>query len=430
MTPTPARRSPPYQALLMQGRSLRRALATLTVIGALVLSLAVYATHDWLAREAFELGFSEAAVEALLVGLLLLGTNLLLGLLVFRLHFRAAGELHAAMAEVHRCTANAEARALANGYALEEGAQLDQAFGEQLEVAVRDSERSALDIVSRVSELNATASELLSYLNHSSLDAGDIETEIVQGVECIREIGRFVQELPEKIRQDMASIHDAMNGIRQIEGLATTIKDISKQTNLLALNAAIEAARAGEAGRGFAVVADEVRSLAIRATEAANTIEQGVDRALQAVERTLEVNLLGDSGKQLEQAASVVEAIGKLRDNYDDMRQYYKTLFAVVTRHNTNLAEQIAEVLGQLQYQDVSSQRIGRILCTLEARAETLRAALDTASETNARALGLADELQRLREHYLDEESRHLAASDAPEARSAGAGGGPRIELF
>lgn len=414
----------------MQGQALRRALIGLTVTGALILGVVVYFTHDWLVVQAALLGITEPMIEALLVGGVLLVTNLLLGLVIFRLHFRNTGHLHEAMAQVHQGTAQAEARALANAHALEETIELDQSFSAQLDTAVHDSEGAALDIVNRVGSLNQSAQELLDYLNTSTLNAGDIEDEIVQGVTCISEIGQFVQDLPNKIRQDMDTIQHAMEGIRQIEGLAATIKDISKQTNLLALNAAIEAARAGEAGRGFSVVADEVRTLATRATDAADTIEQGVNQALAAVERSLEVNMLGDSSKQLEQAASVGDAINKLHENYDDVRQFYKTLFSVVTRHNTSLAEQIAEVLGQLQFQDVSSQRIGRIQSILAERSSLLRTALDLQSQGREQGLALAQNLDQLHDRYREEEQHHLRAHDELSNTPDDADTGARIELF
>ncbi|WP_246194776.1 methyl-accepting chemotaxis protein [Allochromatium palmeri] len=251
-----------------------------------------------------------------------------------------------------------------------------------------------------------------------------MEQDISHGVDDISEIARFVQELPAKIRHDMAAIQTVVQDISQLEGLATSIKDISKQTNLLALNAAIEAARAGEAGRGFAVVAGEVRTLATRAATAADTIEAGLNKALGAAERSMQLNFLSDSDQQLEQATDVVASVHRLRDNYEDMRQFYKTLFSVVTQHNTSLAEQIADMLGILQYQDVIGQRLTRLQAALRQRA----ALLITAGEPSDSLLHLAEALSQLHVDYLEDESRH-ARPAIGEAGTTSAGP-PSIELF
>ena len=251
-----------------------------------------------------------------------------------------------------------------------------------------------------------------------------MEQDIDQGVGAITEIARFVQELPAKFRHDMAAIQAIVSDIGQLEGMAVSIKAISKQTNLLALNAAIEAARAGAAGRGFAVVADEVRALASRATVAADTIEAGLNRALSGVERSLQLDFLKDSDQQIEEATQVVDSVQRLRDNYEDMRQFYKTLFSVVTQHNTSLAEQITEMLGVLQYQDVVGQRLTRLQDALQERNRLLVSVEVTGDDL----FELPERLHRLHLDYLERESQHERPRD--DAGTAGRAGPPSIELF
>jgi methyl-accepting chemotaxis protein len=262
---------------------------------------------------------------------------------------------------------------------------------------------------------------LLSYLTHSAHNALDMETDISHGVADITDVARFVQELPNKIHDDMTAIQRVLGDIRQLEGLAASIKRISKQTNLLALNAAIEAARAGEAGRGFAVVAGEVRMLADDAAAAADAIEAGLDQALTTVERNLRTDVLGASSQQLDRANHAVDSIHHLRDNYEDMRQFYKTLFSVVTQHNTILAEQISDMLGMLQYQDVVSQRVGRVQVALTQRCDLFNASASADDQLR----DLPQQLTQLLDEYLSAEACHARSTS-----SAGAGSEVRIELF
>ncbi|MCK7574998.1 MAG: methyl-accepting chemotaxis protein [Chromatiales bacterium] len=412
------------EATLAQARALRRVMAALTLIGTLVLSLLVYQTHDWIAFEAVRRGVDEGLLEALLVGGTLLVTNFLAGWFVFRLNFRTTGAMSQTLDGFDAVLQHNEQMQQAGNAALLQTSVLDQAFDERISEAIHDSETSALEVIERASRLNTAASTLLDYLRHSNMDANVMEQDITHGVDDISEIARFVQELPAKIRNDMAAIEAIVQDIGQLEGLATSIKDISKQTNLLALNAAIEAARAGEAGRGFAVVAGEVRALASRATAAADTIEAGLNKALSAAERSMQLNFLNDSNQQLEQATHVVASVHRLRDNYEDMRQFYKTLFSVVTQHNTSLAEQIGDMLGLLQYQDVVGQRLSRLQAAMRRRAELLVAA----GAPSDSLLLLADALNQLHVDYLADESRH--ARPAIGTNASASAGPPSIELF
>lgn len=417
------------EATRSQTRALRQILISMTLIGVVLLGLLVYLTHDWLGQVAAGWGVDRGLLQSLLVATLLVVVNWLSGFAFFRLNFRTAGAMKQALDGFDAALRDTEQFHQASAASLLQGAAMDQAVNQQLASAVKESETAALDVVSRASHLNEAASTLLNYLKSSNLDASAMEDDISHGVDDITEIARFVQELPAKIRHDMAAIHEIVGDIQQLEGLAGAIKDISKQTNLIALNAAIEAARAGEAGRGFAVVAGEVRSLAARASAAADTIEDGLNRALAGVERSLQLNFLGDAGQQLDQVTRVVDSVNHLKNNYADMRQFYKTLFSVVTQHNTRLAEQIADMLGVLQFQDVVGQRLERVRTMLDQRGELLL----RVGNTQAALLELPEALMQLHIDYLEDESRHArpgVVSGASNNPNESQGGGPQIELF
>jgi methyl-accepting chemotaxis protein len=316
--------------------------------------------------------------------------------------------------------------------------ELDNAIDGQLKEVVADTESSAMAMVEQVNKLNQHAASLLDYLRTSRMSAGDMEKEIENSVASIVQINNFVHLLPEMIKKDIEGIQSV--AAKEINGLVSfinVIQEISKQTNLLALNAAIEAARAGESGRGFAVVADEVRKLSVRSAEAAAMIEQGLISAQSAMTEGLQLRPMN---QQIAEAGKIVDSIRKLQNNYDDIRNYYKTLFGVVTEHNTNLAHEISEILGYVQFQDVVRQRIERVTTAMDERNQIFKewpASLNEIGDSSddfhtnvftdsplAKNKEPHEQMRAVLEKYLADEKRHAAVGkDADE-------GLPKLQLF
>jgi methyl-accepting chemotaxis protein len=166
--------------------------------------------------------------------------------------------------------------------------------------AVEEMTASVLEI--------ARNAETTASLTEKSKDSAE------QGCKQMDQVKHDVQGIDEGFKQVYASVSDLSHKADGIGSIAQTIEDIADQTNLLALNAAIEAARAGEAGRGFAVVADEVRKLAEKTMvatkevgEAVTGIQRGVSGTLSGMDRTKQI--IEQSMIQTDKAAKALSGI-------------------------------------------------------------------------------------------------------------------------
>jgi methyl-accepting chemotaxis protein len=128
--------------------------------------------------------------------------------------------------------------------------------------------------------------------------------------------------IKEKVGQSAAKVEEMGNRSTQIGAITAMIEDISSQTNLLALNAAIEAARAGEAGKGFAVVADEVRKLAERSSTSAKEINELVKGIQTTVDEA--VHAMEEGAREVEIGLGTAEKAGKALAAIDEVSLHLK----------------------------------------------------------------------------------------------------------
>ena len=263
----------------------------------------------------------------------------------------------------------------------------------ELSAQIEQSDRGAAESAQRLSEaatamneMNATVQEVAKNAGSASAASAETRKKAEAGAQVVEKAVRSIDQVHQmslELKDDMTQLNEHAQDITRIMGV---ISDIADQTNLLALNAAIEAARAGEAGRGFAVVADEVRKLAEKTMASTNdvgnaikAIQESTAKSMTGVDNAVErigeaTGLASQSGQALQEIVATVEATG------DQVNA-----IATASEEQSAASEEINQSIVQVN--DMSRQ-------TAEAMAEAAKAVSDLA----AQAQGLTNLIQELKE--------------------------------
>ncbi|SMF35513.1 methyl-accepting chemotaxis protein [Desulfovibrio gilichinskyi] len=262
-------------------------------------------------------------------------------------------------------------------------ASFSEALAAQIEQSSRGAEEQsamASEAATAMDEMNSTVFEVA---RNASTAAGsaDVAQEkalagdkmVVKAVETIAE----VHAISDALSHDMAELGTQAEGIGHIMGVIT---DIADQTNLLALNAAIEAARAGEAGRGFAVVADEVRKLA----EKTMTATGEVGSYITQIQNSTRKNIVS-AEKSTESILTVTELINKSGD-------ILKEIVASISE----TSDQVRSIATASEQQSAASEEISRSTGQINTIAGETAQAMTESAEAVSRLTSLARELNAI----------------------------------
>ena len=250
----------------------------------------------------------------------------------------------------------------------------------QMAAGAEEVSAQAETVATAGEEMSATSGDIAQNCQMASEGSQLASAAAVSGARVVNETIAVMSSIAERVRSSSIAVESLGSRSDQIGAIVGTIEDIADQTNLLALNAAIEAARAGEQGRGFAVVADEVRALAERTTRATReigemikTIQQETKGAVIAMEEgVIEVargsEKAADSGKALEQILQQINDVNS----------------------------QIHQVATAAEEQTATTSEISsNMLQITEVVAKTSRGAKESASSANQLSV-LAEDLRRI----------------------------------
>ena len=251
---------------------------------------------------------------------------------------------------------------------------------EQVSVISQDSatnidnqRRETEQVATAMNEMAATVQEVARNASEAAGAASHADNEAGAGRAVVRETTASIENLAHEVESAAQVVQQLANDSESIGAVLDVIKGIAEQTNLLALNAAIEAARAGEQGRGFAVVADEVRTLASRTQDSTKEIEGMIEQLQNGARNAVEVM---ENGRE------------KARTGVDQTKQAVQALDAI-TKAVATINQMNTQIASAAEQQRATTEEMNRNIININQIAEqTATSAIQTTTAS--------DELARL----------------------------------
>lgn len=251
---------------------------------------------------------------------------------------------------------------------------------DQTKNGIQQQSNETEQVATAMNEMVATVQEVTRHAESAAQMAQEADSQSLTGKNVVSRTVQSIEELAGEVNKASDVIHGLERDSESIGAVLDVIQGIAEQTNLLALNAAIEAARAGEQGRGFAVVADEVRSLASRTQASTQEIQEMIER-LQSGARDA-VSVMKNGTSQAEESVSQAAAAGSSLEE--------------ITHAVTNISQMNTQIADAARQQGTVAEEINRNISNITQVAEASTNSTEDMARSSLALAELASSLQTM----------------------------------
>lgn len=258
--------------------------------------------------------------------------------------------------------------------------------------SMQEQNSHTTQVATGMNEMSVTVDGVTSNVQNTAQTTTDLTDIVEQSDQVVADTLHQMQAFTEDMSQTSSAINELSKESEKITSITNTISDIADQTNLLALNAAIEAARAGEQGRGFAVVADEVRSLAGRTQEATQEIRSMLDKITSDIQQSA-----GTIEQNSHSAISALEKVSLTRDKFaeitlgvDNINSMSSEIATAASEQSTvanEMATSIEHISSQASRTELQGERLQRHAMQVNTRTIELQAQISELELSKAASL-------------------------------------------